>query len=136
MKTILILFLFLLSTHSKTPDAPVLYIQESEGINPYTKIWNVVCYVESKNNPFAVNSNDPNGGSFGIAQIGRLKIAEFNKANGTNYTPMDCFNVDLSKRVFIWHCMNYHNIEAAVKAWNGSGKATLEYWQKICVLLK
>lgn len=139
MKKIKLFVIFtLLAIRAFAPKPPPEFTMvRPEAISPYEKIWLAVCKTESDNNPLAVNMNDPNGGSFGIAQIGRLKLSEYNTANKANYKLTDCFGVELSKKIFYWHCMRYPDIETAVKAWNGSGSAVVVYWNKIlatCVL--
>lgn len=114
------------------PPSPCVMIFASEGINPYIGAWNATCAIESRFDPFAHNSKDPNGGSFGIAQIGQLKLNEYNQANNTNYHLKDCYDVSISQKIFFWHCMKYGtDIKTACKAWNGSGPATIEYWKLV-----
>jgi hypothetical protein len=107
------------------------WIVRQEPINLFERYWTATTQIESQNDSLAVNLNDPNGGSFGIAQIGWLKLDEYNQANGTNYKLTDLFSVELSKKIFFWHCSNFPDIETAVKRWNGSGSATLIYWDRI-----
>ena len=135
MKTLLILILFCIPL-SGTPPLATMYIERLSPVNPYDRIFAKVCRVESNFNSYAVNLNDPRGGSWGIVQIGSQKLSEYNEANGTNYGLIDLFNVELSKRIFIWHCMKYQDLETACREWNGGSngmnmESTKEYWQKI-----
>lgn len=114
------------------PDDNAIYVGSAEGINPYIAIWNATCKVESDNYAGAYNENDPNGGSYGIVQIGQLKLNEYNEANGTDYQLKDCFSIAISRKIFMWHYTHYGtDIETACKAWNGSGPMTEKYWRKI-----
>jgi len=135
MKALLIFFFFLLSIRLLAPGYLSGVILKAEPVKPYERIFKVICQIESNNDSLAVNLNDPNGGSFGIAQIGWLKLSEYNQATGANYKLTDLFSVELSKKIFLWHCMNYPDIETACKRWNGSGSATLVYWDKITAYL-
>lgn len=128
---LLTIFILMFSIPVFAPVERVFYINKTEGINPYEAIWNATCAVESSFDPFAYNSIDPNGGSFGIVQIGRLKLNEYNEANGTNYHLQDCYDVGISRKIFMWHCMKYTDIETASKKWNGSGPLVEEYYKKV-----
>jgi len=106
-------------------------ILQAEVFHPYEKIWQAAIYVESRGDPFAVNPLDPNGGSWGIVQIGQLKLNEYNLEHGTNLVLKDCFDVEISKKIFMHHMAKYNDIETAIRGWNGSGPKTLEYWSLI-----
>jgi hypothetical protein len=131
MKKVMIILIMLISVKVSAPPAGLM-IPAGQSINPYLDAWQATGAVESSNNRFAVNYKDPNGGSYGIVQIGQLKLDEYNAANGTNYQLADCFDIEVSRKIFMWHYMKYGiDIETASKAWNGSGPATEEYWRKI-----
>lgn len=109
----------------------------SGGINPFMKVWDASGMVESGRNPYAYHATDQKGGSWGIVQIGKPMLDAYNRENSTHYVPRDCFDVSVSKKVFMWHFQKYYpDIEAGCRAWNGGGnwkhkKATLIYYKKI-----
>ncbi len=132
MKKYLVIFLMLIAIKLSAPPAGCLSILAGESVNPYDNVWKAISVIESGNNRFAVNFEDPNGGSYGIVQIGQLKLNEYNTANGTDYKLADCFDVEVSRKIFMWHFMKYGtDIETASKAWNGSGPMTNIYWDKV-----
>lgn len=90
-------------------------------------VFTAICYIESRGNPYVVNFDDPNGGSWGVAQIGQLKLNEFNRANKTQYKISDLLDVKLSKRIFLFHCRQYKDIDIAIRSWNGSGEKAQKY---------
>jgi hypothetical protein len=135
MKRIL-LIVFMLSL-AITPFATTereIAIAAGEAINPFTEVWNAACIVESQGDASAYNDQDPNGGSHGIVQIGHMKLDDYNADNGTSYTLEDCYDVNISRKIFMWHYMQYGtDIETACKAWNGSGPMTEIYWLKVWI---
>jgi hypothetical protein len=138
MKTLRKAFIILLLCIplSGKPGKTIIYLESIAPIQPYERLWQATCEVESNNNPFAVNLSDPNGGSWGIAQIGTLKLNEFNEANGTNFKLIDLFDTSISKQIFVWHCMKYQSLEQASRIWNGgyngmNMERTEIYWQLI-----
>jgi hypothetical protein len=84
--------------------------------------------VETANTPHLVNIKE---GAYGISQIRQIKLNEYNRITGSKITLHDCFNEEISRQIFYWHCSRYNNIETAVKRWNGSGPKTEIYWTKI-----
>lgn len=131
MKKTLVILLIWIPVCLFAPAESRLTIVQTESIQPYVEAWEAVSYVESRFNPFAVNLLDPNGGSWGIVQIGQLKLDEYNEEHNTHYGLQDCFDVPFSKKVFMNHMMKYNDIETAIRAWNGSGPKTDDYWKLI-----
>jgi hypothetical protein len=81
--------------------------------------------------------------AYGGLQIRQCRIDHYNILNGTNYTLIDCFDFELSKKVFLYftchdsagkHIPN-KSWERAAKDWNGSGKATEIYWENVKQLI-
>ena len=119
------------------PPAPSAVIFDAEGVNPFLKVWNASGIVESGKNPHAYHATDQKAGSWGIVQIGKPMLNAYNRDNGTNSVPRDCFDVSISRKVFMWHFQKYYpNIEAGCRSWNGGNnwkhkKSTINYWKKI-----
>lgn len=135
-KKLIVILLLWIPVQLLAPAERCLTIIQTEAINPYIPYWNAVGYVESRFDPYAINKEDPNGGSHGIVQIGQEKLDEYNTANGTHYTLQDCYDIEISRKIFMWHMMQFNDIEIAVKRWNGSGPKTLDYWELIQNRLK
>lgn len=105
------------------------YFFRAEGINPYERYWKAVTHYESNGNIFAYN---PLEQAYGPGQIRQCKLNDYNLANNTCYTLLDCFKYEVSTKVFMWHCLQYNtDIETIVKRWNGSGPMTEDYWKAI-----
>ena len=137
MKTlILIITMFLICQSLPAPGFKNLVINKIDPIMPYEKYWQATCQVESHGNPFAINDKDPNGGSYGIAQIGQQKLKDYNRANGTNLSLLNCLDTLTSKQVFMWHIKQYKSLKVAIKAWNGKGQKAEIYYSKIESLIR
>lgn len=99
-----------------------------EPIQPYERLWEAVCFVESSFNPLAVNESE---GAYGISQIRQIKLDWYEKQTGIRYTLQDCFDKDISKTIFLYHMDCYDDPEISIRKWNGSGPQTDIYWRKI-----
>jgi hypothetical protein len=133
MKTLLIILLIWIPVQLIAPaDRQYFIILQQEAIKPEPKeiLWSAICFWESRYDPRALNY-EAGGYSIGIAQIRQCKVNDYNRVNGTNYTLPDCFNPEISKKIFMWHYSKYNDMELAAKRWNGSGKMTIAYWKAI-----
>lgn len=131
MKLLILIILFSLKVFA--PQDKVLYVLESPVINPYLDIWEAVISVESGGDPFAIGDKHLNEFSYGIAQIRRVRIEDYNRRTGKNYTLIDVFDVEVSREIFMFFADRYgpYNIDYAVKRWNGSGPKTVEYLNRV-----
>lgn len=109
------------------PPNPVVYIAIPEEINYYDPLIKAIVMVESKGDIFAFNFLEQAAGPM---QIRPCRINHYNKLVGSNYTTADCFDMELSRKVFLLFAQG-KNYSQAAKDWNGSGPMTLEYWQKV-----
>ena len=116
------------------PVREVLYIEYSIPVQPYDKLWEAVCMVESENNPSAFNEEED---ATGVAQVRPVRLRDFNDRTGKEYTMEDMYNTTISKEVFMYYAaqFNYSDTEIIAKRWNGSGIKTIAYWDRVKVLL-
>lgn len=117
----------------KAPEVKCLFIKTSEGIDPFTKVWNAVCDFESSMDPLAYNDRDPNGGSHGIGQIGLQRLHEYNTLTNNNYLIKDLYNPIISKKIFMYYAMRIgpYDIDLVIRRWNGSGPLTYQYLKEV-----
>ena len=80
------------------PADKAVYLERNEAIMPYQKLWEVICTVESNNNPLAYNSHE---GAVGIAQIRLCRIKEYNSVTGQQIVLNDLFDPLKAKAVFM-----------------------------------
>ena len=136
MKKLLLIFLMYSFSvmAAYAPARKVLYIEYSIPVQPYEKLWKVVCMAESSNRPIAYNKDE---NAIGIVQIRPVRLRDFNDRTGKNYTMDDMYDVTISKEVFMYYAvqMHYSDTEKIAKRWNGSGRKTIAYWKRVKVLL-
>jgi len=114
------------------PEHQVGYITSVEGINYYDPLIKAVVMVESRNGKYLYNDFE---GAVGYFQIRKCRIDHYNKLTGSNYTLNDCYNYELSRKVFLYFAKG-KSYEKAAKSWNGSGKQTLAYWKLVSNAIK
>jgi hypothetical protein len=103
---------------------------ENQKLNEqYEKLFNAACKVESNFNRFAHN---PKEEAYGIVQIRQIRLDDYYKKTGKRYTLTDCYDVGVSKEIYLYYCTHENNsIEMKAKRWNGSGPMTEDYWSEI-----
>ena len=124
---IMILFTLLL----KAPNDPREVIVKDEPIRPYEKLSKAVDIVETNCDPLAVGDKTLKSWSYGIKQIRQIKLDWYNKRTGNHYTLKDCFDEAISKKIFMYHMMQYNDVDYAIRKWNGSGYKTYVYLKKV-----
>jgi hypothetical protein len=130
MKKMSIVILILMFTFRLTaPPTSCTFIEITEGINPYEKIWSAVCLVESDNDPYAVNYDE---GAFGIAQIRDVRLKDYNHHTGEKVSRIACFDVLTSKRIFMHYASQFRpeDIKGICRSWNGQSKEN-KYYKRI-----
>ena len=107
-------------------------------INPYENIWNAVCTVESRNDPLAVGDKHLKIFSYGISQIRQIRLDDYYLRTGIRYTLEDCFNVSVSKEIFMYYAerIGPYNLDKIIRSWNGSGPKTYTYLKLVKDKLK
>jgi hypothetical protein len=107
------------------------YIAQAKSENYYEPLMKAIIHYESRGNIFAFN---PKELAAGPMQIRPCRIEHYNRLTGSNYTIQDCFDEELSKKVFLQFAKG-KTFEQAAKNWNGSGPLTEIYWDSILVRL-
>lgn len=132
-KAILILSFWGLFYQVTAPPPIYLRVVQKAPINPYEQIWSAVCMVESGGNRFAVGDMHLTTHSYGIVQIRQERLTDYNRLTGSNYSLMEMFEVDKSKKVFMFFASQYspEDIEGIARSWNGRGASSAEYIEKV-----
>ena len=114
----------------KAPETTVTYILASEPVDAYDRLIKAVVLVESAGDPLAYNLTEEAVGAF---QIRPIRILDYNQRTGKNYKIEYCYNFDISKEVFLYYArkIGYPDYETIARNWNGSGKTTQGYWEKV-----
>lgn len=106
----------------------------------YSPLIDAMYMHESKRNTFAFN---PKEDAHGGLQIRPCRLEHYNKLTNSTYTLEDCYNFEISKKIFLYFCNHdgsgklipWKTWEQAAKDWNGSGAMTLTYWEKVKQLI-
>jgi len=91
-----------------------------------------IVQVESSSGQNLYNKKENAVGWFQIRQV---RVDYYNALRGTHYKLEDFYDYELSKEMFIYFARG-KSFEQAAKDWNGSGKMTEKYWQKVKEILK
>jgi hypothetical protein len=127
----MLLICFLLPAMKATaPGLSVDYLLVSEPVNPYERLISAIVMVESMGDTLAVNLSEK---AYGAFQIRPIRLLDYNKRTGKNYTNKDCLNFEISKKIFLYYAenMSFPDYQSIARKWNGSGKMTLVYWGKV-----
>ncbi len=124
----LILILITLTMILKAPDLNMIHIERSEAIEPYEAIINAVVAIESSGNTFAYNKRENAVGAFQIRQI---RLDEYNKLSGENLKLTDCYDYEISKRIFLFYSCQFRPDEYRLIARDWNKSRTEIYWNKV-----
>ena len=130
--------LFFLSIDLLAPDDNSVIIPVPIEINPWQDLWEATCMVESENNPSKINFLE---GAYGIVQIRKCKLDDFNKATSKKYSISTVLSESVSREILMHHCSECNSIEEAARKWNGGPKGmtkpqTKDYWKRIRIVLE
>ena len=144
MKKLTVLILFLLSSIlCKAPElnSIVLIVPEVIMDTRYDPLIEAITWHETKHGKDTINKDEQ---AYGWFQIRQIRLDDYNRLNHTNYTLTDCFDYNISKKIFLYYVDHDHQghiipnktWEQAAKDWNGSGPKTKTYWKNIQFILK
>lgn len=132
MKKFLIMFLlvlFFMPVNLFAPKINTLTIIVNKPVDIYSKLMKAILQVESKGDSLAYN---PIEQAYGAFQIRPIRLNDYNKRAGKNYTMRDCYRMDVSIEVFLYYArLIGSDYEIIAKSWNGSGPMTIDYWRKV-----
>lgn len=123
----LISILMLFSACLTAPSYPVVVIIAAKVINYYTPLIHAIGMVEGKCDTLAYNPLEEATGYF---QIRPIRLNDYNKRAGKDYTLDQMYNYEIAKEIFLYYT-NGRSYELVAKSWNGSGPMTLKYWKLV-----
>jgi hypothetical protein len=124
---ITLFFLITLNLHLLAPEFPTLPVERPTPISFYDRLIKAIVMIESSGGKQLYNKKE---GAVGAFQIRQIRLDHYNQQNATFYKLSDCFDYQLSKKVFLYYAHG-KSYEKAAKTWNGSGSATIVYWNKV-----
>jgi hypothetical protein len=110
------------------PGFKFAFVSTPEPIYPYERLIKAIVQVESKGDTMACNLVEE---AFGAFQIRPIRLQDYNQRTGNNYKMTDCYNYQISKRIFLFYATRFMDYESVARSWNGSGENTLVYWDKV-----
>lgn len=122
--------LILLSFRVSAPSRESLIIFDSKPVEPYKKLITAIGIVETMSDTVAYNPVEEAAGYF---QIRPIRLEDYNRRTGSDYTMNDLFNYEISEKIFIYFAdqIGPYDLEQIAKRWNGSGHMTISYWNRI-----
>ena len=130
-KISIFIFLFLsVSFRASAPSVNAITIFAPSPVEPYRKLILAVGTVETMNDTLSYNPLEEAAGYF---QIRPIRLKEYNRRTGNNYTTKDLFNYAVSEKIFLYFAelIGPYDFERIARKWNGSGHMTTNYWNRI-----
>jgi len=112
------------------PSRASLVIPASGPEQPYRRLIHAIGIVETKCDTLSYNPVEEATGYF---QIRPIRLQDYNKRTGSRYTMKDLFNYNISEKIFLYYARQAgpYDLEKIARRWNGSGKKTIHYWNRV-----
>ncbi len=129
-KITLILTMLIISAKLFAPSGNIVVLGRQVPVNPYRQLIYAIGKVETDLDTLAYN---PVEDAVGFFQIRPIRLNDYNKKTGSNIRMKDLYNYNISEKIFIYYAENSvsHNPEMIAKSWNGSGRMTIDYWNRV-----
>ena len=127
MRMLTTILILMISIPVFAPEEKSLCVVQPEEINYYALLIKAVVMVESNGNNMAFN---PSEGAVGAFQIRQCRISHYNQLTGSNHALIDCYDYNLSRKVFLYFARG-KDYETAARNWNGRWDLTKNYWKQI-----
>lgn len=107
-----------------------IHIRQEMPIEPFKALIHAIGSVECDYDTLAYNPKEEATGYF---QIRPIRLDDYNKRTGSSYVLDDMFDYDKAEIVFLYYASRIgpYDIEKVAKDWNGSGKMTIDYWNRV-----
>ncbi len=115
---------------ASAPSRESLIILYSRPVEPYKRLIYAIGMIETRCDTLAYNRMEEAAGYF---QIRPIRLEDYNKRSGSNYTMKDLFNYEISEKIFLYYAnqIGPYDFELIARKWNGSGHMTTHYWNRI-----
>lgn len=129
-KFVLVSFLLSVTLKAMAPSRESLVIFESSPVEPYKRLIHAIGIVETKCDTLSYNAVEQATGYF---QIRPIRLEDYNKRTGSHYSMKDLFNYRISEKIFLYYARQVgpYDPEKIARRWNGSGKKTIHYWNRV-----
>ena len=129
-KTVIAVLCVCFSLNLFAPATNALIIEPAVSVNPFGKIIYAIGMVETKLDTLAYNAEEDAVGYF---QIRPIRVRDYNRRTGSSYTVNDMYDYNIAEKIFLYYASQIgpYNLEKIAKNWNGSGRKTKIYWNKV-----
>jgi hypothetical protein len=129
-KTITVTLMLLFALRVFAPGNKSLVIFDNAPVKPFKTLIHAIGMVETKHDTIAFN---PLEDAVGYFQIRPIRLQDYNFRTGSHYTMKDLFDYSVSEKIFLFYASEIgpYNFEEIAKRWNGSGKNTIQYWERV-----
>jgi hypothetical protein len=129
-KIVFLTFFSLFASFAFAPNDGFIIIFKNPPIEPFGKLINAIGMVETGNDTHAYN---PKEEAVGFLQIRPVRVQDYNKRTGSNYTINDMYSYKISEEIFLYYALKIgpYDLERIARNWNGSGTETLAYWTQV-----
>lgn len=133
-KMVIIICFFLFSRNLFAPVSGGLVVEVAEPVNPFKELIYAIGMVETKLDTLAYN---PEEDAVGYFQIRPIRLRDYNARTGNRFKLKEMYEYEKAEKVFLYYASQIgpYNNEKIAKNWNGSGKKTRIYWNKVKKLL-
>ena len=97
-------------------------------VNPFEPLIEAIVFVEVGDGSDLYNENEDAVGHF---QIRPIRLNDYNRRTGKNYSLDQMYDYDIAKEVFMYYADSLQDWETIARRWNGSGPMTSTYWNKV-----
>jgi len=127
--------LLFFSVKVSAPTWESLTIVEFPPVEPYGRLEFAIGMIETNGDTMAYN---PLEEAIGIFQIRPIRLIDYNRRTGSSYTRHDLYNFETSEKIFLYYAdlAGPYKLEQIARNWNGSGKRTSFYWDRIKEYMK
>lgn len=133
-KALIVLVLLLFSFKALAPERASVTIEVSKPVKPYERLIFAIGMVETRCDTLAYN---PVEQAVGFFQIRPIRLEDYNKRTGSKYRMKDLYNYEISEKIFLYYATRIgpYDFEKIARNWNGSGRKTYYYWNRVKKLL-
>lgn len=112
------------------PGPRTLAIVMPDAVKPFDRLVYAIGHEECRFDTLAVN---PTEQAYGYFQIRQIRLDDYRQRTGIHYTLTDMLDYSKAERVFMFYAMKHgpDNPELIARQWNGSGPATVRYWERV-----
>jgi hypothetical protein len=132
MKRIIkLLFFLLISAEIYAPEYRTICVEYTPPVDCYARLIDAIGFVESSHNDSAINHSEQ---AYGFFQVRQIRLDDYYQRTGIRYELSDMLNRGKAEKVFRYYARG-RDYEKIARDWNGSGRGTDRYWNKVRQLI-